>query len=206
MVFGYVRVSTLDQNNESQKNIISRYLADNKMALGEWVEVEISSRKSERKRRIDELLGKLQPGDVVIASELSRLGRSIKEVLSIVEKIISAKQACLVLVKQNLNINPSNQNDMANKGLITMFSMIAELERDFISERTKEALLARKAKGIKLGKPKGTIQKSMYDKDKVKILELFELGVSIKAIIENHLKYGRYQSLRNYIKKIKDLN
>ena len=79
--------------------------------------------------------------------------------------------------------------------------MLAELERDFISERTKEGLRARVAQGIQLGKPKGTIQKSMYDKDKDKILHLYALGVPITKIIDTHLKYGKSFSLKNFIDK-----
>lgn len=90
---------------------------------------------------------------------------------------------------------------MTNKILITVFSMLAELERDFISERTKEGLRASVAKGVKLGKPKGTIQGSMYDKDREKIFNLYRLGVPFKKIIEVHLGYGKYLSLRKYIRK-----
>lgn len=104
-------------------------------------------------------------------------------------------------IKQNLDINPHKQNDITNKILITIFSMIAELERDFISERTKEGLRATVAKGIKLGKPKGVLQKSMYDKDKEQIFHLHALGVPIGKIISTHIKYGKYWSLKNYIEK-----
>ena len=86
---------------------------------------------------------RLLPNDLVIASELSRLGRSIKETLNTIETIIQDKQARLILVKQNLDLNPAAKNNIANKVLITIFSMLAELERDFISERTKEGLKAR---------------------------------------------------------------
>ena len=135
----------------------------------------------------------------MIASELSRLGRSIKETLNTIESILEQKQARLILVKQNLDLNPSDRNNITNKVLITVFSMLAELERDFISERTKEGLRARVAKGIKLGKPFGTIQASMYDKDKDKILELYRLDVPINKIIATHLKYGKYTSLKQFI-------
>ena len=79
--------------------------------------------------------------------------------------------------------------------------MTAELERDFISERTKEGLRARVAKGIKLGKPKGTLQKSMYDNDQEKIFHLYKLGVPLHKIISTHLEYGKYLSLKEYIEK-----
>jgi DNA invertase Pin-like site-specific DNA recombinase len=75
------------------------------------------------------------------------------------------------------------------------------LERDFISERTKEGLADRKAKGLKLGKPKGTIQRSMYDKDKERILHLHKMDVAINTIIKTHLSYGKYISLWDYIRK-----
>jgi DNA invertase Pin-like site-specific DNA recombinase len=204
MIYGYVRVSTQDQSVESQKNSISRYCIEQKLMVDEWIELEMSSRKSTALRRIDELLDRLSPDDVVIASELSRLGRSIKETLNTIETIVQDKLSRLILIKQNLDLNPNAKNNVANKVLITIFSMLAELERDFISERTKEGLRARAAKGIKLGKPKGVIQSSMYDKDKEKIFHLYQLGVPIQKIITTHLGYGKYLSLKEFINKLKE--
>ena len=205
MIFGYIRVSTDRQNLDSQKNIISRYCVDNKLTIDDWFELEMSSQKSLQLRRIDELMNSLNAGDTIIVSELSRLGRSIKDVLQIIETITSEKECRLIVIKQNLDLNTTNNNQPANKILVTMFSMLAELERDFISERTKEGLNALRAKGIKLGKPKGTLQSSMYDKDKEKIQHLYKLGVPIKTIISTHLDYGKYLSLKTYIeKKIKN--
>lgn len=201
MVYGYLRVSKMDQHLESQKSLIARYAVDHKMIIDEWIQVEISSRKSVEKRRITELLDKVETGDVVIVSEISRVGRSIKEVLQIIEELIQVKKCRLVLVKQGLDLDPTNKNDMTNKILLTIFTMMAELERDFISERTKEGLKARKERGIILGKPKGIIQKSMYDKDKDKIENLYQLGVPLNTIINTHLKYGGYLSLKYYINK-----
>ncbi len=201
MIYGYVRVSTQDQNVESQKNLISRYCVDHQLMVNEWVEVEMSSRKSTKARRIDELLDKLQPKDTIIVSELSRLGRSIKETLNTIETLIQEKHARVIFIKQSLDMNPLNKNSLTNKVLITVFSMIAELERDFISERTKAGLDARKEKGIKLGKPKGGIQASMYDPDREKILDLHGLGVPLKKIIKTHIGYGKYYSLKEYIDK-----
>lgn len=201
MVYSYVRVSTDEQKTESQKNLISRYCVDKKMIIDKWIEIEISSKKSTKERRIEELIQKIEYGDVVIISELSRLGRSIKEVLHIIERIVKEKRCRVIIPKQNLDIDPNNTNDITNKILITIFSMLAELERDFISERTKEGLNALKNRGIKLGKPVGTIQNSMYDKDKERIFHLYKLGVPINTIINTHLKYGKFLSLKNYIVK-----
>jgi hypothetical protein len=100
-------------------------------------------------------------------------------------------------------MNPNNMNNLTNKVLITVFSMISELERDFISERTIEGLRARKAKGIKLGKPKGLLQDSMYDKDK--IMHLYHLGVPLHKIIQTPIQYGKYSSLKEYIDKRKNI-
>lgn len=201
MIYGYIRVSTDEQSVDSQKNVISRYCVEKKMMVDEWIALEVSSRKSLRQRRIEELLSKLGKDDVVIVSELSRLGRSIKEVLGIIERLTQQCGSRLILVKQNMDIKPNNTNDLTNKILITVFAMLAELERDFISERTKEGLAARKAKGLKLGKPKGTIQSSMYDKDQERIFHLHKMGVPINTIIKTHLGYGKYISLRDYIRK-----
>ena len=204
-VYGYIRVSTIDQSLEGQKNLISRFCMDHKLMVDKWIALEMSSRKTAKQRRIEELLDALKPKDIVIASELSRLGRSMKETLNIIESITEEKQARLILIKQNLDLNPCDRNNMTNKVLITVFSMVAELERDFISERTKEGLKARKDKGLPLGKPKGVIQSSIYDKDKEKIFHLHELGVPLNGIIQTHLKYGKYLSLKNYITKRKKI-
>ena len=199
MIFGYIRVSTHEQSLDSQKNLISRYCVDNKLMVDEWFELEISSRQSTAKRRIDELLAKLNIGDTILVSELSRIGRSIKETLNIIEAIIKDKEARLLVIKQNLDLNPNQKHNVTNKILITVFSMLAELERDFISDRTKEGLRARVAKGIKLGKPKGTLQKTMYDDNKQKIFDLYKLGVPLHKIISTHLGYGKYLSLKKFI-------
>ena len=193
MVYGYLRVSKMDQHLESQKSLIARYVVDHKMVIDEWIQVEISSRKSVEKRRITELLDKVETGDTVIVSEISRVGRSIKEVLQIIEELIQVKKCRLVLVKQGLDLDPTNKNDMTNKILLTIFTMMTELELDFISERTKEGLKVRKERGI--------IQKSMYDNDKDKIENLYQLGKPINTIINTPLKYGGYLSLKYYINK-----
>lgn len=201
MIYGYVRVSTIDQSFDSQKNLISRYCMEKRLIVDEWLELEMSTQKSTRARRLDELVDKLKPDDIVIATELSRIGRSIKETLHTIESILLGKKARLIFIKQNMDLNPLVPTDITTKILVTVFSMLAELERDFISERTKEGLAARRAAGVILGKPVGTIQASMYDKDKDKIMHLHELGVPINKIIDIHLKYGKYLSLKSFIDK-----
>ncbi len=138
----------------------------------------MSSRKSTAERKIDELLLLLQAGDVLVVSELSRLARSLSGLFAIVNTLIE-KGVCLIALKQNISLDKNNINDMQNKVLLTMFSLMSELVRDFISARTKEALKAKKDTGMVLGKPKGIIQASMYDKDAAKIFELMKLSVPL---------------------------
>lgn len=204
MVYGYIRVSTEKQTVLNQKHEILEYV--NREALGqvEFIDIEVSSRKSTKKRRIDELLGLLVAGDMLIVSELSRLARSLSELFVLVNTLIE-RDVVLVAIKQGMKLTKGNIADMQNKVMLTMFSLMSELERDFISARTKESLKARKDRGMKLGKPKGVIQASMYDKDKDKILELTKLGVPYKNISQTHLCYGTAKSLGEYVKKLEKL-
>ncbi len=134
--------------------------------------------------------------DTLIVTELSRLGRSTAEVIGLVNELIK-KQVRVIAIKQGLDIK---QHDMNSKVMITLFSLFAELERDLISSRTKEALASKKAQGIKLGKPKGTIQKSKFDKDVTKIKELLQLGLSVRKIAI-FLGYTSHIGLNIYVKK-----
>lgn len=207
MTIGYLRVSTDRQTVENQKSVIRAYCNDKlKITVDDWIEVVMSSRKDLRDRKIDELLSILSKDDKVIVSELSRLGRSTQEVLQTIEKLMNLHVE-LHIIKQNLTVNPNNKNDFVSKAMITLFGLFAELERDLISQRTKEALTARKEQGVTLGKPKGTLQKSKYDEHKDRIVELKSLGLSLNKIISNHLEpvMGKgncsVQSLSTYLKK-----
>ena len=142
--------------------------------------------------------GKLSPHDILIITELSRLGRSTTEVVDLINVLIKS-QVRVIIIKQHLDFS---RHDLNSKVIITMFSLFGELERDFISLRTKEALASKKAKGIKLGKPKGTIQKSQFDADRDKIIELLKLGVSVRKIAKL-LGYKSHISLNTYVKKRK---
>jgi len=194
-VTGYVRVSTVRQDADNQRHEILEYANKNHLHIDDFIEVEVSSRKDKKQRRITELLEKLESGDILIVSELSRLGRSTSEVIDIVNEII-AKEIKFIAIKQGLNI--SGQHDMQSKVMVTMFSLFAELERDIISERTKTALAAKKAGGKKLGKPKGTLQESKLDPYQERIREFLKHGVA-KSAIARMLGTSR-TNLINYIK------
>lgn len=124
----------------------------------------------------------------------------MREVLGLIEELIHHKRCRLILVKQGLD--PQNHRDMTHKILLTIFAMLAELERDFVSERTKERLRVRREQGIVLGKPKSVVQPSMYDADRERILHLHALGVPLATIVDVPLKYGKYLSLKNYLAKL----
>ena len=195
---GYIRVSTDQQDLQNQQHSILNYANKNSLGKVEFIEVKMSSRKKDEDRKIDELFETLQAGDHLIVSELSRIGRSVVNVVTIVNQLI-ALGVNLHILKEQLFIKPNEQNPFTDFQ-INIFSAFAQLERDLISKRTKEALQARKAKGIKLGKPVGTIQGSIYDKDKEKIKELHSLGVTLTNISKKHLGYGTIKSLSEYLK------
>ena len=195
---GYIRVSTAQQDLQNQQHSILNYANKNALGKVEFIEVKMSSRKKDEDRKIDELFETLQAGDHLIVSELSRIGRSVVNVVTIVNQLI-ALGVNLHILKEQLFIKPNKQNPFTDFQ-INIFSAFAQLERDLISKRTKEALQARKAKGMKLGKPKGTIQSSIYDKDKEKIKELYSLGVTLTNISKKHLGYGTIKSLSEYVK------
>ncbi|MDF1684529.1 MAG: recombinase family protein [Legionellaceae bacterium] len=194
----YIRTSTDKQDLNNQKLEIFEFAKKNKLEVDDFIQMTISSRKTNKERRIDEMLSVLNDADTLIVTELSRLGRSTAEVIGLVNELIK-KQVRVIAIKQNLDIK---QHDMTSKVMITLFSLFSELERDLISSRTKEALANKKAEGIQLGKPKGTIQKSKFDQDVAKIKELLSLGLSVRKIAI-FLGYSNHIGLNTYISKRK---
>lgn len=192
----YIRTSTDKQDLNNQKLEIFEFAKKNKLEVNDFIQMTISSRKTNKERRIDEMLSVLDDADTLIVTELSRLGRSTAEVIGLVNELIK-KQVRVIAIKQNLDIK---QHDMTSKVMITLFSLFSELERDLISLRTKEALASKKAQGVLLGKPKGTVQKSKFDKDVVKIKELLALGLSVRKIAI-FLGYTNHIGLNTYIRK-----
>lgn len=195
-IIAYIRVSTSSQDIKNQKLEIYEYARKHDFEIDQFIEVEASSKKSTKNRRIEELLTKINERNILIITELSRLGRSTSEIIDLVNQLI-AKKVRLISIKQRLDIRT---HDMASKVMVTMFSLFSELERDLISSRTKEALANKKSQGIKLGKPKGTIQKSKFDSDAEKIKELLDLGLSVRKI-SKHLGLTNHIGLNNYITK-----
>ncbi len=192
----YLRASTDKQETNNQKLEILEFSRKKEMQIDDYIELTISSRKSQKQRRIDELMSRLNPSDTLIVTELSRLGRSTAEVIALINALVE-NNVRVVILKQNMDIN---QHDMNSKIIITLFSLFGELERDLVSVRTKEALAAKKAQGQTLGKPKGTIQKSKFDPHVDQIKELLELGLSVRKIAKV-LGYSNHIALNTYINK-----
>lgn len=192
----YLRASTDKQETSNQKLEILEFARKKELRIDDYIELTISSRKSSKHRRIDELINRLNPTDTLIVTELSRLGRSTAEVISLINALVESNVR-VVILKQNLDIH---QHDMNSKIIITLFSLFGELERDLVSLRTKDALAAKKAQGQTLGKPKGTIQKSKFDQHLEKIKDFLGMGLSVRKIAKL-LGYSNHIALNTYINK-----
>jgi DNA invertase Pin-like site-specific DNA recombinase len=189
----YLRVSTADQDLEKNKADILHLANDKALGQVEWVEEHVSGSVSWRKRGIAQVLDELQAGDTLIVSELSRLGRSMLECMEILS-IASQKGISLYAVKGNWQLDGTIQS----KIMAMAFAMAAEIERDLISQRTKEALAARRRAGKKLGRPKGS-GKSKLDKYRPEIEALMANGSTQKFIAE---RYGTTEAnLSRWLKK-----
>ena len=195
-IIAYIRTSTDKQELNNQKLEVFEYAKKHQFQISNFIEMSVSSRKTSKERRIDDMISALNNADILIVTELSRLGRSTAEVIGLINELLK-KKVRIIVIKQQLDIK---QHDMTSKVMITLFSLFSELERDLISLRTKEALASKKRQGIKLGKPKGTIQKSKFDKDIEKIKELLGLGLSVRKIA-SFLGYTNHIGLNNYVKK-----
>jgi DNA invertase Pin-like site-specific DNA recombinase len=192
----YLRASTDKQDTNNQKLEILEYARKQDLKIDDFIELTISSRKSPKQRRIEELTHRLDSSDTLIVTELSRLGRSTAEVIALINALVE-KSIRVIILKQNLDIR---QHDMNSKIIITLFSLFGELERDLVSFRTKEALAAKKAQGQILGKPRGTIQKSKFDAHQEKIKELLGIGLSVRKIAKV-LGYSNHIALNEYLNK-----
>lgn len=192
----YLRASTDKQDTNNQKLEVLEFARKKDLKIDDFIELTMSSQKSSKQRRIDELINRLNPSDTLIVTELSRLGRSTAEVISLINTLVK-HDVRIVILKQNLDIH---QHDMNSKIIITLFSLFGELERDLISLRTKEALAAKKSQGQTLGKPKGTIQRSKFDQHIEQIKALLEIGLSVRKIAKV-LGYNHHIALNTYINK-----
>jgi DNA invertase Pin-like site-specific DNA recombinase len=177
-VIGYIRVSTDKQDLDKQHHLLLDYAQKQNMRIKEFIEVEISSRKNAKERRIDELMAKLAAGDTLIVAELSRLGRNMLETLNIINQL-SETGVKIIFVRQP-ELSTTGQH---GKLLLAIYSYFAETERDFISIRTKQGLAAARDKGKQLGRPKGSKNKErVLDPYKDQIKQYLQLDLNLAAI------------------------
>jgi len=190
---GYLRVSTMVQDLEKNKSDILKFSNDRELGTVEFIEEIVSGKVSWRKRKIAGILESLGSDDTIVVSELSRLGRSMLECMEILS-IATEKGINIYAVKGNWSLDHSIQS----KIIAMAFAMAAEIERELISQRTKEALRIKKAQGVKLGRPKGP-GKSKLDKFRPEIEALIANGSTQKFIAN---RYGTTPpNLCNWLKK-----
>ena len=197
MTYGYIRVSSDKQTVENQRFEISRFCEKQAIKVDGWIEETISGTKSYNKRELGKLLHKVQKDDLIICAELSRLGRNLFMIMEILN-ICMTKECRVWTLKDNYRLG----DDIQSKVLAFAFGLSAEIERNLISQRTKEALARKKAEGVVLGRPKG--RKSAPEKYKLHgkatlIKELLKANVS-KRKIAKICKVDR-NTLDRYIKQ-----
>jgi len=150
MIYGYIRVSTDKQNTENQRFEIKNFAARSNIAIDEWIEETVSSVQDLQKRKLGRLIGRAREGDLIIASELSRLGRNLLQVMGILNHLMSTGVRVWT-IKDGYKLG----DDISSKVLAFAFGLSAEIERKMISQRTKDALARVKADGKALGRPAG---------------------------------------------------
>jgi DNA invertase Pin-like site-specific DNA recombinase len=189
----YLRVSTLDQNVEKNKADVLRFANDADLGRVRFVEEKASGKIPWRERKIAGVLEELKAGDALVVAELSRLGRSMLECMEILATA-ARKEIRVYAVKGSWRLDGSIQS----KIIALAFSMAAEIERDLVSQRTREALRFKKEQGFKLGRPKGP-GKSKLDPFRPEIEALLANGSTQKFIANRY--HTTEANLHNWLKK-----
>jgi DNA invertase Pin-like site-specific DNA recombinase len=156
MIYGYIRVSTDRQTVENQRFEINEFCKKNNLYVERWIEETISGTKEVEKRKLGRLLESLQKEDILICTELSRLGRNLLMIMSILN-LCMEKEVQVWTIKDNYRLG----SDISSKVLAFAFGLSAEIERNLISQRTKEALARMKSEGIHVGRPRGAKSKEI---------------------------------------------
>lgn len=195
-VIAYIRKSTDKQSFEHQEYEIEQYAEKHNLKIDRWVEESISSRKELKKRQLGKLLEELQDGDILIATEISRLGRSLLEVMGILQACLE-KNCQVWTIKESYNL----KNDLQSQLLAVVFSIGVSIERSLLSQRTKTALDAKKAAGVKLGRSFGAESKKLkLSKNTKRIRDLLDKKVP-KAQIARIMGVQKI-TLRRFIKRM----
>lgn len=200
MIYGYIRVSSDKQTVENQRFEINQFCARQNICVDGWIEETISGMKSYNKRELGKLLRKVKKDDIIICSELSRLGRNLFMIMEILH-VCMGKDCRVWTIKDNYRLG----EDIQSKVLAFAFGLSAEIERNLISQRTREALARRRAEGVVLGRPKGA--RSSYSalrwhKYHNQIIRLLQEGVTPYSIA-TRLRVPR-TSLARYVHRLRD--
>ena len=195
MTAAYLRVSTEHQMVENQRNEIEKYVASRGLEVDKWVMETASGKKKGRERKLSRLVKQLKKGDILIVTELSRLSRTLLDIMSIVSDFLR-KEVSIHCTKENHVVDDS----LNSKVLLFAFGLVAELERNLISMRTKEALELRRKMGVTLGRPHGTTPKlNILINNKIEIEAMLADEASIASICK------RYGVSRGTFKKYQQL-
>ena len=198
MTYGYIRVSSDKQTVENQRFEINKFCAAHGMKIDDWIEETISGTKTYQSRKLGALLNNTQKGDTIICSELSRLGRNLFMIMEILN-ICMVRSCRLWTIKDGYHLG----DDINAKVLAFAFGLSAEIERNLISQRTKEALARKRAEGVHIGRPVGRhtrIERLRLNKYHEQIVELILSGKSLCSISRILNIYRN--SLRRYVARI----
>ena len=160
MTYSYIRVSSDRQTTENQRFEIGRYIAEKEIKVDGWIEETVSGTKRVSERKLGKLLRKMKGGDTLIVSEISRLGRNLMQIMGILNTCME-RGFKIIAIKENYELG----DNINSKVLAFAFGLSAEIERNLISQRTKEALARKKAEGVKLGRPRGTAMNKLKGKE-----------------------------------------
>lgn len=202
MIYGYIRVSSDKQTVENQRFEINRFCMFQKILIDDWIEETISGTKNYNSRQLGNLLRRIKKNDIIICSELSRLGRNLFMIMEILN-ICMTKECRVWTIKDNYRLG----DDIQSKVLAFAFGLSAEIERNLISQRTKEALARKKSEGVKLGRPRGkSLSKNSYKlhKKELQIASLRAEGMSFKKI--GDVLHVNRDTVRNYYYTFMDEN
>ena len=194
MIIAYLRVSTGKQNPENQREEIKRFAEEKNMEIDQWVIETASGKLAPRKRKLGRVLGRMKKGDTLIVSEISRLSRSLTEIMTIMGQCLE-KEISIYTTKERYTFD----NSINSKVLCFAFGLVAEIERNLISMRTKEALAVKKAEGVRLGRrPGSNVKIKFIEQNEARIARMLDSGMSItqmcrKIGISRHTWY-KYKS------------
>lgn len=199
--YAYIRVSTEMQCHANQEHEIRAWCEKHGLVIDKWVSESISGTVAVERRLLGRTIRKMKKGDLLICTELSRLGRNMLMIMGILNRC-SQKGVSIQTIKDNFTLS----DNINSKIIAFAFALAAEIERNLISQRTKEALAVRRSEGVRLGRPPGSSQKKLtFLKEYDKVIFLLNQGKSVSHIAK---KYGIHRNtMRKYLiemKKIKE--